>query len=116
MKLKLSIRKDPKEELTVISCKKCGRAWQVTESDAKEFMEHKELCAKCRNKAKERMSLLKPYTNFDRINDMSVEEKANFIDDITRHCANDECEHCPLNGAQPCDVFSITQWLESEAE
>lgn len=49
MKPKLSIRKDPKEELTVISCKKCGRAWQVTESDAKEFMEHKELLVRFSN-------------------------------------------------------------------
>lgn len=62
-----------------------------------EMLERFELVAECRNKAKERMSLLKPYTSFDRINDMSVEEKANFIDDITRHRANDECEHCPQN-------------------
>lgn len=68
----------------------------------------------CTEPKEKKVSLLKPYTNNDRINDMSIEEKANFIDDITRCCANDECEHCPLNEAQPCDVFSITQWLESE--
>lgn len=65
---------------------------------------------------KENISLLKRRTNNDRINEMSIEEKANFFDDITRYCANDECERCPLKKAQPCDVFSITQWLESEAE
>lgn len=65
---------------------------------------------------KKTVSLLKPYTNNDRINDMSVEEKAKFFDDITWYCANDECEHCPLKKAQPCNVFSFTQWLESEAE
>lgn len=62
------------------------------------------------------MTLLKKYTNNDRINEMSIKDKSNFIDDVTRHCANDECERCPLEKAQPCDVFSITQWLESEAE
>lgn len=61
-----------------------------------------------------KMSLLRQKTNNDRLNEMSIKDKANFIDDITRHCANDECERCPLEKAQPCDVFSITQWLESE--
>lgn len=42
------------------------------------------------------MTLLKKYTNNDRINEMSIKDKANFIDDVTRHCANDECERCPL--------------------
>ena len=53
-------------------------------------------------------------TYFDRIKMMSVDELANFIDDITRHCANDYCDNCPLESAFPCDVFALIEWLNSE--
>lgn len=109
--------REPKEKLTVISCEKCGRSWQVTEAAAKHYNEYyKGVCADCRSGEEKKRSLLKRYTNFDKIKDMSVGELANFIDDITRHCTNDNCENCPLEKAQPCDVFAIREWLEREAD
>lgn len=65
-------------------------------------------------KEEKKMSLLKPYTNNDRINDMSIDEKAEFLNtvlegtiEITNGCLSERCkaEHC--NGC-------IKQWLESE--
>lgn len=61
----------------------------------------------------EKMSLLKPYTNNDRINDMSVEEKAVFF------ANSSDCERCAFR-YEFCEnkqcKEGIKQWLESEAE
>lgn len=113
----------PKEELTVICCKKCGRVWQFTESDAKEFKEHKELCAECRNKAKENISLLKKKTNFDKLKDLSAWDFAEKIDEFV----DGDCDICPfsrmIGDVQECLLLDersstcrqkYTQWLESE--
>lgn len=56
-----------------------------------------------------KMSLLKPYTNNDKINDMSIEEKIDFM------FKNNMC----INLGKPCNAeckSCIKQWLESEAE
>lgn len=45
-----------KEELTVISCKKCGRAWQVSKQDAENFSNHRKICPKCYESSKEEKS------------------------------------------------------------
>lgn len=38
-----------KEKLTVISCEKCGKSWQVTKAAAKHYNEYyKGICADCR--------------------------------------------------------------------
>ena len=63
----------------------------------------------------EKVSPLKPYTNNDRINDMSTEEKAEFLNELIERCLNDDCEGCPLNG-NCISIDDIKQWLESEAE
>lgn len=63
-------------------------------------------------KKKKGLSLVKPYTNADKINDMSVEEKAKFLNTniICDFCArnNDDC------GDLDCEQ-GIKEWLESEA-
>ena len=61
-----------------------------------------------------KISLLKPYTNNDRLNDMSLEERANLINSISYCCANKKCEECPLYGIS-CNLDGIKKWLESEA-
>lgn len=81
-----------KEELTVIACKKCGRSWQVTETEAKHFNEiRKGVCVNCQAK---KLSLLKQ--------DETETIKSKICDDICRfavdcsitqeqldeHCAN----------------------------
>lgn len=104
----------PKEELTVIACEKCGRSWQVTESVAKRFTEQdKGICPNCRlSEEKKAVSLLKRKTNNDKINEMSIEEKAEFI-------GNGNCDYCAFKDID-CQKLQckdgIKQWLESEAE
>lgn len=47
---------EPKEKLTVISCKKCGRSWQVTEESAKHFNEdYNGICPNCRSVEKRKL-------------------------------------------------------------
>lgn len=71
------------------------------------------------------MTLLKKYTNNDRINEMSIEEKAEFLEYVnSSSCATicsqkpNECDYANLT--HECRVEycqkNITQWLESEAE
>lgn len=72
----------------------------------------------CREPKK--MSLLKPYTNNDRINDMSLEEKAEFLTRKTK-CAlcDDEVmqEKTDCISLKACTEYCHwKQWLESEAE
>ena len=73
----------------------------------------------------EKMSLLKRKTNNDRINEMSIEDKANFLEGINcSSCAiicsqrPDECDYANL--PHGCRVEyclkNIKQWLESEAK
>lgn len=103
----------PKEKLTVIACKKCGRSWQVTESVAKRFTEQdKGICPNCRiavqARKKKAFSLLKQ--------DETEDIKSHICDDICRF-ANDYNitqeqldEHCAN-----CIVDRIAR-IESEAE
>ena len=47
-------------------------------------------------------------TNYERIKNMSVEEMANFINEIVAYCFNDEeCVSC---------LSIIEEWLNSEVE
>lgn len=59
------------------------------------------------------MTLLKKYTNNDRINEMSIEEKVEFLD-------TPFCELCSYTLDKPCTPDDckkqIKAWLESEAE
>lgn len=66
-------------------------------------------------KEKKGLSLVKPYTNADKINDMSIEEKAEFIAALTQYCDPFDCDDCPLKDLSVCSKDGIKQWLESEA-
>ena len=64
-----------------------------------------------------KMSLLKPYTKFDEIKAMTIDEMAEFIadsqTDICDYCKPDETTVC---GNPECCNRGIKAWLESEAE
>lgn len=107
--------RESEDNLTFITCKGCNRTWQTNESAAKQFEEqYGSLCNACRNKSKETVSLLKRKTNNDRINEMSVEEKAKAI---SNKCGTACPLHsiCHITKASEC-ISNIKQWLESEAE
>lgn len=58
-------------------------------------------------------------TNADRIRNMSDEELAKYIYDVSEHCADcvvcgDDCDSC--NGTEDICVPKIIEWLKSEAE
>lgn len=58
-------------------------------------------------------------TNADRIRNMSDEELAKYIYDVSEHCADcvvcgDDCDSC--NGTEDICVPKIIEWLQSEAE
>lgn len=58
-------------------------------------------------------------TNADRIRNMSDEELAKYIYDVSEHCADcvvcgDDCDSC--NGAEDICVPKIVEWLKLESE
>ena len=58
-------------------------------------------------------------TNADRIRAMSDEALTTFLNKIVvnHHIKNaDNCNHCPLKGAKPCDTAGIVDWLKQPAE
>ncbi len=58
----------------------------------------------CVVKEEKRTSLLKPYTNFEKIKKMSIDEMSNFLMDfVTEALTNPKC-------------IVVKTWLESEAE
>ena len=60
-----------------------------------------------------------PKTNADRIRAMSDEELTTFLNKIVvnHHIKDaDNCNHCPLKGARPCDTEGIIDWLKQPAE
>ncbi len=59
------------------------------------------------------------FTNADRIRAMSDEELATLLNKIVvnHHIKNaDNCNHCPLKDAKPCDTEGIIDWLKQPAE
>ena len=59
----------------------------------------------------------KPHTNADRIRSMSDEELSAFLNKIVvnHHIKNaDNCNHCPLKCAKPCDTDGLLEWLKQE--
>ncbi|MDE6156289.1 MAG: hypothetical protein K2F67_07625 [Eubacterium sp.] len=119
--------REQENESTTIVCKGCGRAWQTTKAAAEQFKEqYNSLCNDCQNKSKETVSLLKRKTNNDRINDMSIEEKAEFLYDLQNgdieiascsYCEyyNSCYPHCRSDSDNNC-IKAVKQWLEREAE
>lgn len=72
---------------------------------------------------KKKMSLLKPYTHFDKIKNMNIDELADFIEEINACCCSaicitcqSECEYSNLNFEERVEYChqNIKQWLESE--
>lgn len=59
-------------------------------------------------------------TNFECIKQMTVEEMADLIDDITYICFNNfGCESCPIyecTKIEGCNTDVIMEWLESEVD
>ena len=61
----------------------------------------------------------KPHTNADRIRSMRDEELSALFNKIVvnHHIKNaDNCNHCPLKSAKPCDTEGIIDWLKQPAE
>ena len=119
--------REPKENLTVITCDKCGRTWQVTEESAKHFNEnYNGICPNCRSREeKKAVSLIKKKTNFDKLKDLSAWGFAVKIDEIVQG----DCDICPFStmqgDVQECRLIDYRPttcrrkyqtWLESEAE
>lgn len=68
-----------------------------------------EPCCKCGRKK----------TNADRIRNMSGEELAKYIYDVSEHCADcvvcgDDCDSC--DGTEDICVPKIVEWLKTESE
>jgi hypothetical protein len=62
-------------------------------------------------------------TNFEKINSMSVEEMAEFINNLSARCITSDCDNCPLQENNQditrcvdCDDSTILKWLENEVE
>ena len=58
-------------------------------------------------------------TNADRIRSMTDEELAILLNKIVvnHHIKNsDNCNHCPMKGAEPCDTEGIIDWLKQPAK
>lgn len=83
----------------------------------KEIPEGRQVCKSCETEG-QRMGLLsKPavVTNFDRIRAMSVEQLAEFIDEVTDCCSDGWlCHKCPIRVGS-CDKESFIDWLKQEA-
>ena len=71
------------------------------------------------NFARKLIDHAKPQPNADRIRSMSDEELTTFLNKIVvnHHIKDaDNCNHCPLKGARPCDTEGIIDWLKQHAE
>ena len=58
-------------------------------------------------------------TNADKIRKMTDDELAILLNKIVvnHHIKNsDNCNHCPMKGAEPCDTEGIIDWLKQPAE
>lgn len=57
-------------------------------------------------------------TNYQRLQQMTVEELANFLDEVTLACSDHYCKECPVNqfnnNAGMCNCQSFKDWLEEE--
>lgn len=55
-------------------------------------------------------------TNFEKVKNMSPEELAKFIDELTTHCNGNECEGCPICEGICCCNIEIEYWLNKEVK
>ena len=55
-------------------------------------------------------------TNADRIRQMTDEELAAFLNDVTECCSDGYiCEKCPLNSVgEHCNIITFEKWLKQE--
>ena len=77
--------------------------------------EHEEPCVGCVHNAVENFE---PMTNADRIRNMTDEELAEFLSDITYYCRGRQdryrCHECSLQKCGACNEICIGEWLKSE--
>lgn len=57
-------------------------------------------------------------TNFEKIKQMTVDEIAKLLNDLTFFCRYDECDKCPMHNKKDncCDDITIKNWLNCEVE
>ena len=58
-------------------------------------------------------------TNFQMIKNMSVDELAAFVDDMSSRCISDDCGDCPIGrmkDGMPCNTTDIGHWLNSDID
>lgn len=87
----------PKEELTVITCEKCGRIWQVTESVAKRFTEQdKGICLNCCSSEKKKAVSLVKQDETEDIKSKICDDICRFANDcsITQEELDEHCANC----------------------
>lgn len=55
-------------------------------------------------------------SNADRIRQMTDDELADFINDVTDCCSDGYiCEKCPLNSVgSHCNIYTFKKWLKQE--
>jgi hypothetical protein len=57
---------------------------------------------------------MKKMTNYEKIKNMTVEEMAKFLDELTDRCNASMCIDCPLCKGLFCCAKEIIYWLNSE--
>ena len=71
----------------------------------------------CVKKGSANNKVVKPFTNFQHLKMLNVDEMAEFLDGLTKECGSRECGNCPLNiDDEECSKKTIKKWLESEFE
>lgn len=53
-------------------------------------------------------------TNYEKIKNMTVEEMAKFLEEITDRCSANSCKDCPLRDGIFCGTPEIGCWLNRE--
>lgn len=55
-------------------------------------------------------------TNFEKIKNMSIEEMAEMLNNLSANCTNENCSNCIYNIDYFCDIKSFINYLEKEAK
>lgn len=55
-------------------------------------------------------------TNYEKIKNMSIDEMAKFLDELTERCCNNSCKDCPLCDGIYCCANEFEYWLNSEVK
>ena len=55
-------------------------------------------------------------TNFEMLKNMPSNFFAEFLFKISAHCADGNCDGCPLENTSFCESDGITAWLDAEVD